>query len=60
MTARLKRGIVLTYRAFSSRPDTLSAQLLILTILGTMTVMGMSYVTRQENRTTGTGSMDSR
>ena len=62
MTATLKRGIVLTYRAFSGRPNTLTTQFLILTILGAMTITGMSYVARHENRTTGPAavSTDSR
>ena len=62
MTATLKRGIVFAYRAFSSRPNTLIAQFMILTILGAMTITGMNYVARHESRTAGPAavSTDSR
>jgi len=55
MTAILKRGFLCMRRGFSSRPGTLVAQLLILAILGAVTVGGMSYVTRQEDRLASAG-----
>jgi len=55
MTAKSKRGFLRIYRGFSRRPSALVAQLLVLTILGAMTVVGMNYVTRQEDRMASTG-----
>jgi Tfp pilus assembly protein PilX len=55
MTAKLKRGFLRIRRGFSSRPSALITQLLILTILGAMTVGGMNYVTRQEDRMASAG-----
>jgi len=55
MTAKLKRGFLRMHRGFSSGPNRLIAQLLILTILGAMTVVGMNYVTRQEDRMASAG-----
>ena len=60
MTAKLKRGFLRMHGGFSSRPGTLIAQLLILAILGAVTVGGMSYVTRQENRMASAGFDQSR
>ena len=49
MFLRLTRGLRAASAAFTSAPNTLIAQLLIVILLGAVTIVGMSNVAEHEN-----------
>jgi len=51
MLSALRRGMAICYGAFIGARSTLIAQLLIVTLLGAITIVGMGYVEKHESRT---------
>lgn len=49
MTDQLKRGFAAVYAAFGSSRNTMVAQIVLLALFGTLTLVGMSDVARREN-----------
>ena len=50
MNAQLKRGFAVTYAAFASARNTVIAQLLIVILFSTLTIVGMTDVAKHENQ----------
>jgi hypothetical protein len=49
MTAQIKRSFAAIYAVFSSSRNTMVAQIVLVVLFGTLTLVGMNDVARREN-----------